>query len=97
MDVRKKIQNHGQLRKTRGKMINSYHFFFFFSVMTRRNNTQNKRRKKQLKQVIMEMSDKGIKFVFIEIFKKKMLLETVNSASILTNQIIPKLSEVIYK
>lgn len=45
----------------------------------------------------MEMSDKGIKFVFIEIFKKKMLLETVNSASILTNQSIPKLSEVIYK
>ena len=95
MDVRKKIQNHGQLRKTREKMINSYHFFF--SVMTRRNNTQNKRRKKQLKQVIMEMSDKGIKFVFIEIFKKKMSLETVNSASILTNQSIPKLSEVIYK
>lgn len=45
----------------------------------------------------MEMSDKGIKFVFIEIFKKKMSLETVNSASILTNQSIPKLSEVIYK
>lgn len=43
MDVRKKIQNHGQLRKTRGKMINSYHFFFFCNDKKKQHSKQEKK------------------------------------------------------
>lgn len=53
MDVRKKIQNHGQLRKTRGKMINSYHFFFFFC------NDKKKQHSKQEKKEATETGNNG--------------------------------------
>lgn len=43
MDVRKKIQNHGQLRKTREKMINSYHFFFFCNDKKKQHSKQEKK------------------------------------------------------